>query len=70
MEVELEVHNGLVMGHCVSEFQPLLDEFVRNFNERVYVSSENICARTDFRYHVFFSLKPKQFMPGFYVHFE
>jgi CubicO group peptidase (beta-lactamase class C family) len=34
MEVELEVNNGLVKGHCVSEFQPVLDEFVRNFNER------------------------------------
>jgi CubicO group peptidase (beta-lactamase class C family) len=34
MDIELEVNNGLVKGHCVSEFQPVLDEFVRNFNER------------------------------------
>ena len=34
MEVELEIDNGLIEGQCDSEFQPLLDEFVRNFNER------------------------------------
>jgi CubicO group peptidase (beta-lactamase class C family) len=34
MEVELDVKNGLVEGHCIPEFQSVLDEFVRNFNER------------------------------------
>ncbi len=34
MEVELKVKNGFVKGHCSEAFQPVLDEFVRNFDER------------------------------------
>ena len=34
MEVELKVKNGFVKGHCVKEFQPVLDKFIYNFEER------------------------------------
>ena len=34
MEILVEIKNGLVKGRCDEKFQPVLDEFVQNFNER------------------------------------
>ena len=34
MEIEVSIKNGFVKGRCDEKFKPLLDEFVRNFDER------------------------------------
>ena len=34
MEIEVSTKNGSVKGRCDENFRPLLDEFVRNFDER------------------------------------
>lgn len=34
MDIEVSAKNGFVKGRCDESFMPLLDEFVRNFDER------------------------------------
>ena len=34
MDIEVSVINGFVKGWCDEKYMPLLDEFVRNFDER------------------------------------
>jgi len=34
MEIQVGIKNGFIKGRCDEKFQPVLDEFVRNFNER------------------------------------
>ena len=34
MDIEVSIKNGFVKGRCDENFMPLLDEFVRNFDER------------------------------------
>ena len=34
MEIQVEIKNGFIKGRCDEKFEPVLDEFARNFNER------------------------------------
>ncbi|MCZ6500989.1 MAG: serine hydrolase [Gammaproteobacteria bacterium] len=34
MEIQVGIKNGFIKGRCDEKFQPVLDEFVRNFNAR------------------------------------
>ena len=46
MEIEIEVKNGSVKGYSVEEFQPVLNEFVRNFDERNELGA-SLCINVD-----------------------